>query len=169
MNDTDHRGPLPPEKGTDLEIYVDADGCPVKDEVLRVADRCGLNATFVANIALRLPRRDSVRSVLVGDASDAADDWIAEHVGEHDIVITTDIPLAARCIAKGAHVLDPRGRELDDDDIGEALASRDLMEELRGAGMITGGPKPFEKKHRSQFLQALDRVIQRVRRKRGRP
>lgn len=147
-----------------LEIYIDADGCPVKDEVLRVATRYGLPTTFVANMGLTLPRRDSVRLVVVDDAADAADDWIAEHVAEADIVITADIPLAARCIAKRAHVLGPRGRELTDDTIGQVLASRDLMEELRGTGMVTGGPRPFEKKDRSLFLQALDRIIQRVRR-----
>jgi len=149
-----------------LDIYVDADGCPVKDEVLRVATRCELTTTFVANSGLWLPQRDSVRLVVVDDAADAADDWIAEHASEDDIVVTTDIPLAARCVARGAHVLDTRGREWTRDSIGEAVASRDLMADLRGAGMVTGGPRPFEKKDRSQFLQRLDTIIQRVRRKR---
>ena len=149
-----------------LEIYVDADGCPVKDEVLRVATRCELTTTFVANSGLWLPQRDSVRLIVVDDAADAADDWIAEHASEDDIVVTADVPLAARCVAKGAHVLDPRGREWTQGSIGEAVASRDLMADLRGAGMVTGGPRPFEKKDRSQFLQRLDTIIQRVRRKR---
>ena len=149
-----------------LDLYVDADGCPVKEEILRVAGRCELTTTFVANTGLLLPRRDSVRLVVVGSGADVADDWIAEHVGEKDIVITTDVPLAARCIAKGAAVLDSRGREWTEDSIGQALASRDLMADLRGAGMVTGGPRAFEKKDRSAFLQALDRVIQRLRRAR---
>ena len=149
-----------------LEIYVDADGCPVKDEVLRVATRYDLTTTFVANSGLWLPQRDSVRLVVVDDAADAADDWIAEHAVEDDVVVTADVPLAARCVEKGAHVLDPRGREWTRDGIGEAVASRDLMADLRGAGLVTGGPRPFEKKDRSQFLQRLDTIIQRVRRKR---
>jgi len=149
-----------------LEIYVDADGCPVKDEVLRVATRYGLTTTFVANAGLTLPERDTVRLVIVGRGADAADDWIAEHVGADDIVVTTDIPLAARCLEKQASVLAPRGREWTPDGIGQALASRELMEQLRGAGQMTGGPRPFEKKDRSQFLQGLDTIVQRIRRKR---
>ncbi len=147
-----------------LEIYVDADGCPVKDEVLRVATRYGLTTTFVANTGLWLPQRDSVRLVVVDDAADAADDWIADHVAEEDVVVTADIPLAARCLEQGARVLDPRGRELTNDGIGAVLASRDLMASLRGAGMVTGGPRPFEKKDRSEFLQRLDGMVQRARR-----
>lgn len=147
-----------------LDIFVDADGCPVKDEVLRVAARCGLTTTFVANMGLTLPQRESVRLVVVGSGADVADDWIAEHVEHGDIAITADIPLAGRCLEKGAVVLDPRGREMRDDDIGAALAQRELLAELRGAGMITGGPRPFEQKDRSQFLQSLDRVIQKLRR-----
>lgn len=148
-----------------LDIYVDADGCPVKDEVLRVAKRYELKTTFVANVGLTLPRSDRVRTVVVGAGADEADDWIAEHVTEHDIVITTDIPLADRCVKRDAHVIDTRGREFTKDSIGAALASRDLMTELRGAGMVTSGPRPFEKKDRSAFLQSLDRVIQRVKRR----
>jgi uncharacterized protein YaiI (UPF0178 family) len=151
-----------------LEVYVDADGCPVKDEVLRVAHRYGLTTTFVANTGLSLPRREDVRLVVVGQASDAADDWIAERVEPDDLVVTTDIPLAARCLAQGAHVLEPRGRELTADSIGGILASRDLMADLRGAGMTTGGPPPFAPKDRSAFLQHLDRIIQRIRRRRAR-
>ena len=149
-----------------LDIYVDADGCPVKDEVLRVAERYGLTTTFVANMGLTLPQRDTVRLVVVSSGADAADDWIAEHVEEADVVITADIPLADRCLKRSATVLDPRGREMTDDDIGTAMAKRALLEELRGAGAMTGGPRPFEKKDRSQFLQSLDRVIQKLRRNR---
>ena len=148
-----------------LQVYVDADGCPVKEEVLRVATRYGLTTTFVANSGLFLPESETVRLVVVGDAADAADDWIAEHVDAGDVVVTADIPLAARCIKKNAHVLDPRGRELTNDDIGAALASRDLMERLRGEGMVTGGPRPFEKKDRSLFLQRMDAIVQRARRR----
>ena len=100
------------------------------------------------------------------DAADAADDWIAERASEDDVVVTADIPLVARCIERGAHVLGPRGREWTKDGIGQALASRDLMADLRGAGLVTGGPRPFEKKDRSQFLQQLDQIVQRIRRKR---
>lgn len=110
------------------------------DEVLRVATRYGLTSIFVANTGLRLPRRDSVRLVIVDDATDATDDWIADHVAPADVVVTADIPLAARCLEAGAHMLDPRGRELTDNDVGEALASRELMASLRGAGAVTGGP-----------------------------
>ena len=138
----------------------------MKDEILRVATRYDLTTTFVANSGLWLPERDTVRLVLVDDAADAADDWIAEHASEDDVVVTADIPLVARCIERGAHVLGPRGREWTKDGIGQALASRDLMADLRGAGLVTGGPRPFEKKDRSQFLQQLDQIVQRVRRKR---
>lgn len=149
-----------------LEVYVDADGCPVKDEVLRVAARYELATTFVANAGLWLPERKDVRLVVVDDAADAADDWIAATAQEDDVVVTADIPLAARCLARGAWALDPRGREWTADGIGQALASRELMASLRGAGMVTGGPRPFEKKDRSQFLQTLDAVVQRIRRRR---
>lgn len=149
-----------------LDIFVDADGCPVKDEILRVATRYELKTTFVANVGLTLPKHEQIQLVVVGAGADVADDWIAEHVAEHDIVVTTDIPLADRCIKRDAHVIDTRGREFTKDSIGAALASRDLMEELRGTGMQTGGPKPFAKKDRSEFLQSLDRVIQRVKRRR---
>ena len=147
------------------EIYVDADGCPVKNEVLRVATRYEWPTTFVANSGMWLPESDTVRLVVVGAGADVADDWIAEHAGEGDVVITADIPLAARCLARHAEVLDPRGREWTKDGIGQALASRELMSELRGAGMVTGGPRPREKKDRSQFLQTLDTIIQRVKRR----
>ena len=147
-----------------LNIYIDADGCPVKDEVLRVATRHKLITTFVANNGMTLPKHESIRLVVVGEGADAADDWIAEHVEAGDIAVTTDIPLAARCIKKGARVLRPQGGELDEATIGSAKASRDLKAELRGAGVDTGGPPPFSKKDRSKFLQDLDKLVQQIKR-----
>ncbi len=149
-----------PETG----IYVDADGCPVKEEVYRVARRYGLTVYVVANRHQRTPSDDLVRPVVVGGAFDAADDWIAERAGPGDVVITADIPLAARCLERGARVIGPRGDPFTGDNIGEALATRELMDQLRQMGMQTGGPKPFDKRSRSRFLQALDQVIQAVRR-----
>ena len=150
-----------------LDIYIDADGCPVKDEILRVATRHSLVTTFVANTGMRLPRHESIRLEVVGEGADAADDWIAEHVRAGDIVITADMPLADRCVKRGATVVQPRGRELTSETMGEALASRDLMTDLRSTGMVTKGPPPFAKKDRSNFLQALERVVQRLRRSRA--
>jgi uncharacterized protein YaiI (UPF0178 family) len=147
-----------------LDIYVDADGCPVKEEVYRVARRYGLEVILVANARMRAPREDAVRLVVVSDQLDAADDWIAEHAGEHDVVVTGDIPLAHRCIQKGSRVLSPRGRVFTADSIGGVLATRDLLSHLREAGMVTGGPAPFEKRDRSEFLQRLDDTIQAIRR-----
>ena len=145
-----------------LDIYVDADGCPVKGEVYRVARRYGLHVTLVANARMRLPDEDNLELVVVGDTFDAADDWIVEHVDENDIVITGDIPLAHRCLQVGAQVLDPRGREYDANSIGSALAMRDLLAELREQGTMSGGPAPFQKRDRSQFLQCLDEIVQRI-------
>jgi len=140
-------------------IYVDADGCPVKDEIYRVALRYGLTVTLVSNSLLRIPDEDWLRQVVVGGGPDAADDWIAQNVAENDIVISADIPLAARCLDKGAVVLDTRGRAFSEDGISDALALRGLLSHLRGTGAITGGPPPFEKRHRSLFLQRLDRTV----------
>jgi len=145
-----------------LDIYIDADGCPVKNEVYRVAERYCLHVVLVANARMRLPDEDNLELVVVGDALDAADDWIVEHVGENDIVITGDIPLAHRCLQVGAQVLDPRGREYDANSIGSALAMRDLLAELREQGTMSGGPAPFQKRDRSQFLQRLDEIVQRI-------
>ena len=147
-----------------LDIYVDADGCPVKNEVYRVARRYGLRVTLVANARMRVPNEDAIELVLVDDQFDAADDWIVAHVGEDDVVITGDIPLADRCLKEGARVLGPRGRVYTPNSIGGALATRDLLSHLRELGTITGGPAPFSKRDRSQFLQRLDQVIQAVRR-----
>ena len=149
-------------------VYVDADDCPVKDEVLRVAKRYSLRVTFVANRGMYVPEDERVEMVVVKDGPDAADDWIAEHVAADDIVICQDIPLAARCIAKEATVISSRGRLLTDDDIGSALATRDLMSSLRDSGMMTGGPKPFGPRDRSNFLQRLDTEIHAARKRRRR-
>jgi uncharacterized protein len=146
-----------------LHIYVDADACPVKEEVYRVARRCGLDVTLVANAPQRIPEDERFQLVVVREGMDAADDWIAEHASEGDIVITADIPLAARCLRNGSRVIGTTGRPFTEDNVGEALATREILSELRGAGEITGGPAPFEKRDRSRFLQALDRAIQLIR------
>jgi len=149
-----------------LHIYVDADACPVKQEVYRVAKRYRLDVTLVANSWMRVPDERWLRLEVVGDGFDAADDWIVEQVEPYDIVITADIPLASRCIKEGARVIGSTGKPFTEDNIGSALATRDLLSELRGAGEITGGPPPLQKRDRSRFLQALDEVIQSIRRKR---
>jgi uncharacterized protein len=145
-----------------LDIYIDADGCPVKQEVYRVAARHGLTVTIVANSWMQTPRDDSIRLVLVAGQFDSVDDWIVEHVTENDIVVSGDIPLASRCMKKGAKVVDPRGRVFTEDSIVEALATRDLLAHLREMGAVTGGPAPIGKHDRSRFLQRLDGVIQAV-------
>jgi len=141
-------------------IYVDADACPVKDEVYRVARRYGVRVAIVANSWMRVPEEDGFELVLVEGDFDAADDWIAEHAGEGDIVVTADIPLADRCLKSGSRVLGPRGREFTHDSIGEAVAARNLSAELRDMGIQTKGPDPFSRKDRSRFLQTLDAMLQ---------
>lgn len=148
-----------------LHIFIDADACPVKQEVFRVAARCGLKVTLVANTWMRVPTDRWISLEVVGDGLDAADDWIVERVEADDIVITTDIPLAGRCLKKGARVIGHTGRAFTEDNIGEALATRELLAELRGAQELTGGPPPMTKRDRSNFLQQLDNVIQSIRRK----
>lgn len=149
-----------------LDIYVDGDACPVKAETYRVALRYDLAVFVVANTSLSVPAAGRVESVVVPHGPDAADDWIAEHAGEGDIVISSDIPLAARCLESGAVVLGPNGRRFTEDSIGAALGSRELMSHLRDLGSVTGGPAPFSKCNRSQFLQILDESIHAVRRRR---
>lgn len=146
-----------------LNIYVDADACPVKEEVYRVARRYGLNVTLVANAPQRIPDDERFALVVVREGMDVADDWIAKHAGEGDIVITADIPLAARCVRNGASVIGTTGRPFTEDNVGGALATRDILSDLRGADERTSGPPPFEKKDRSRFLQALDTAIQAIR------
>ena len=147
-----------------IRIYVDADACPVKDEVYRVAGRYGLHVFVVSNSFLNLPREPWIERVIVGDKFDAADDWIAERASPGAIVITADVPLASRCVKAGAVALAPNGKAFTDASVGLALATRNLMQDLREAGAITGGPKPFSPKDRSAFLGALDRVIVRLNR-----
>ncbi len=147
------------------EVLVDADGCPVKEEIYRVARRYKLNVTLVANTWMRVPEADWLKQVVVEGQFNAADDWIAEHAEKDDIVITGDIPLAARCLAKGAAVLDLRGGAFTDARIGQALAGRELLSRLREAGTITGGPVAFEKRDRFRFLQRLDETVLAVRRR----
>jgi uncharacterized protein YaiI (UPF0178 family) len=143
-----------------MMIFVDADACPVKDEIYRVARRYRLPVRVVANARLRLPLDPLLQMVVVTGHFDAADDWIVEHVEPGDIAVTADIPLAARCLAKGARALDPKGRVFTPDSIGDVLANRELMAYLREMGDITGGPAPYGPRDRSRFLQYLDDLIQ---------
>ncbi|MFH0823690.1 MAG: YaiI/YqxD family protein [Pseudomonadota bacterium] len=143
-----------------IRIFIDADGCPVKNEVFRVALRYSLEAYVVSNSRLRIPQDGLFELVIVDEVTDAADDWIVDHVKEDDIVVSADIPLAARCLDKGARVLDPKGRVFTEESIGSALANRELSAYLRDMGNITGGPAPFEKRDRSRFLQQMDNLIQ---------
>jgi uncharacterized protein YaiI (UPF0178 family) len=149
-----------------LHIYIDADSCPVKDEVYKVAKRYSLNVTLVAASWMRVPRESWIHLEVVKETGelDVADDWIVEEVEPGDIVVSEDIILASRCLEKGARALNPRGRVFTPETIGEALATRELMADLREAGTITGGPAPFGKVQRSEFLQRLDEIINAVKR-----
>ena len=147
-----------------IRIYVDADACPVKDEVLRVAERHGLQIHMVSNSWMRLPEHPLIARVVVAEGPDAADDWIAERIGSSDIAITSDIPLAHRCIKAGARVIRSDGRVLDGNSIGMQLAMRDLMKDLREAGTMQTFNASFSRAHRSQFLQALESAIQAIKR-----
>jgi uncharacterized protein YaiI (UPF0178 family) len=146
-----------------LTVYVDADACPVKEEVYRVARRYAFRVMVVANTPLRVPT-DPLIALVVQTGFGGADDWIVEQVDAGDVIVTTDIPLAARCLAKDARVLSPKGHPFTDRDIGSALATRELMEELRQSGTATGGPAPMQPKDRSRFLAALDTLINAARR-----
>ncbi len=146
-------------------IFVDADACPVKDEIFRVAQRCGLKVLVVANSPLRIPRNPLFEAVVVARGQfDGADDWIVEQITDRDIAVTADIPLAARCLEKGARALDAKGKVYSPDSIGDALASRELTAHLRAMGEMGGGPPPFTARDRSTFLQRLDDLIQAQRR-----
>jgi uncharacterized protein len=145
-------------------IFVDADACPVKDEVYRVAARHAVPVIVVANSFMRVPQDAMIERIVVGDGPDAADDWIAERARAGDIAVTADIPLASRCIKSGAAVIAPNGRPFTEADIGMTLAVRNLMHDLRSAGEVTGGPRPFSPRDRSAFLSALDQAIRRAQR-----
>ena len=148
-----------------LTIYIDADACPVKDEIYRVAIRYQMPVKVVANNWMRVPQLPLIELVVRSEVGlNIVDDWIAEQAGPGDIVVTGDIPLAARCIANQARVLDSRGRVFTDADIGETLAMRDLFDGLRQTGAITGGPSSHQGKHVSKFLSKLDELINQIRR-----
>jgi uncharacterized protein len=146
-----------------ITIYVDADASPVKNEAIRVAKRYGLKVYLVSNSKRKFPKDELVESVVVSDHMDAVDDWIVEQISEDDVAVTADIPLASRCVKKGARVLDPKGRVLTEDSVGSVLANRDIMTFLRDIGTITGGSHPYTKQDRSRFLQRLDDLIQAIR------
>lgn len=152
-----------------LDIYVDGDACPVKDEVYRVAERYQLKVILVANKWQSHPNDPRHQLVIASSGFDAVDDWIVQHVQPDDIVITADILLADRCVKAQARVLGPKGIEFTEDNVGSAVANRELMQNLRHMGEITGGPSPMKKTDRSQFLGKLDQIIQSIRRTRKSP
>ena len=150
-----------------ITIYVDADACPVKEEVYRVAERharkgVALKVFVVSNSPIAVPRDSFVERVVVGAGMDEVDNWIAERAHRGDVVTTADVPLASRCVKTGAAVIAPNGKPFTQDSIGMTLATRNLMDSLRSAGEITGGPKPFAVRDRSAFLSALDQAIVRL-------
>jgi uncharacterized protein YaiI (UPF0178 family) len=150
-----------------IAILIDADACPVKDEVYRVAERhiargVPIAVAVVSNSGVAVPRADFIERVVVPAGPDAADDWIVEHASPTSIVVTADIPLASRAIKAGAAVVAPNGRDFTEESIGLALAQRNLMDSLRSAGAVTGGPKPFGRQDRSAFLSALDAAVRRA-------
>jgi uncharacterized protein len=147
-----------------IHIYVDADACPVKDEIYRIAARHRLPVTVVAAGFIRVPQDPLIERIAAGSGMDAADDWIAERAGPGAIVVTADVPLASRCVKAGATAIAPNGRPFSEDAIGMTLAVRNLMHDLRSAGEVTGGPRPFAPKDRSAFLSALDQAIRRLQR-----
>ena len=147
-----------------IVILVDADACPVKDEIYRVAARHGVRTIIVSNSFMQIPRDPLIERVIVPSGLDVADDWIAERSRRGAVVVTADVPLAARCVKAGADVIAPNGRAFTEQSIGMALATRNLMDDLRSAGAITSGPPPFAKKDRSAFLSALDLAIVRLKR-----
>ena len=160
--------PMEEPKHRPIRIFVDADACPVKHEVYRVAERYGLMVYVVANSFMNVPRSDLIERVIVSEGPDVADDWIVERAGS-DIVVTADIPLAGRCVRKGATVIGPTGKPFTDNSIGMALATRDLLTNLRSAGATTRGPPPLTRQDLSRFLSALDLAVTRKLRDRGCP
>jgi uncharacterized protein YaiI (UPF0178 family) len=165
------RAPLNPQEMTSVlnatRIYVDADACPVKDEIYRVAGRHGLPVSVVAGNFIRVPQDPLIERIAAGSGMDAADDWIAERAGKGDIVITSDIPLASRCVKAGAEVIAPNGKLFTEQSIGMTLAVRNLMTDLRASGEVTGGPRSFAPRDRSAFLSTLDQTIRRLQRQRA--
>ena len=153
---------------TTTRIYVDADACPVKDEIYRVAARHALPVSVVAGNFIRVPQDPLIERIAAGSGMDAADDWIAERAAKGDIVITSDIPLASRCVKAGAEVIAPNGKQFTEQSIGMTLAVRNLMTDLRSSGEVTGGPRSFAPRDRSAFLSALDQTIRRIQRERAR-
>ncbi len=153
-----------PAPSKPITIYVDADACPVKNEIYRVATRHGIKVIGVSNSPIAVPRDPLIERVVVAAGVDEADNWIVERAIGGDIVITADIPLASRCVKAGAAVIAPTGRAFTEESIGLALATRNLMDSLRSAGEITGGPKSFSPRDRSSFLSALDQAIVRLKR-----
>jgi uncharacterized protein YaiI (UPF0178 family) len=147
-----------------IELYIDADACPVKDETFKVADRYKIKVFVVANKAMSLPLSELIEMVVVKGNFDAADDWIVEQIKPKDIVITTDILLAERGVKKSARVLGHKGEEFTEDNVGNAVATRELMQNLRHMGEMRGGPAPMDKKARSRFLAKLDEIIQQSKR-----
>lgn len=145
-------------------VYVDADGCAVKNEVFKVAERLGVEAILVANQNLNIPLNPLFKMVVVEGSFDAADNWIAEHVTDRDVVVTSDILLAERCVKKNARVLGPKGEEFTEDNIGMAVANRELMSNLRQMGERGGGPRPMDKVARSKFLSKLDQILHSLKR-----
>jgi uncharacterized protein YaiI (UPF0178 family) len=148
-----------------IRIFIDADACPVKDEVYKVAARYGLKTFVVSNSFIQIPASTLIERRIVDAGPDVADDWIAEQAQPGDVVVTNDIPLADRVLKAGAAAIAPNGRPFTPDSIGQALAQRSIMEHIRSTGEITGGPKPFDRTDRSRFLQALDEAVNRERRK----
>ncbi|MBJ22577.1 MAG: YaiI/YqxD family protein [bacterium] len=144
------------------EIFIDGDACPVKDEVYAISSRLGLAVVVVANQRINIPRDLGVEMVVVEKGPDAADDWIAEEIRANDVVITADIPLAARCLEVGAYALGTNGREFTLDSIGGALATREIKASIRETGILTGGPPPMTARDRSRFSNELDRIVHRA-------
>ena len=147
-----------------VKIYVDADGCPVKNEVERIATRHQLETYLVCDGGIRPPLNPLIQLVVVNQGADAADDWIAEHIERADICVTGDIPLADRCLKEGAFAIRPNGDTYTNDSIGMALAIREIMQGLRETGEMTGGPPPFSKSDRSKFLDRMEMIVQKARR-----
>jgi uncharacterized protein YaiI (UPF0178 family) len=154
-----------PTQPTSIRIFVDADACPVKPEIYRVAERYALHVFVVANSFMNVPRSELIERVIVSEGPDVADDWIVERATPSDIVVTADVPLAGRSVKKGATVIAPTGKPFTEDSIGLALATRDLLTDLRSAGAVTRGPPPLTRQDLSRFLSALDLAVTRLKRK----